>query len=156
MNDRNFLKLYKMEKNLETLLALCFTQTDERFHHWNVFASGSACVCIRFDRATFIASVDKHESIRKRTVRYLTLPEIRQETPKIRDLLFLKRAAFQDEKEFRLIYESRRSQTGRSYHPDSVVLHHAHHFKPLAERGIVRLPEGVAALHKGMRQAERR
>jgi hypothetical protein len=105
-NDTNFLRLYKKEKNLETLLALCFTQSDERYHHWSVFAAGSAGVCIRFDRAAFLEAVKEHDGIKKRTVRYLTLPQIRDETLKIRDLPFLKRAAFQDENEFRLIYES--------------------------------------------------
>jgi hypothetical protein len=34
------------------------------------------------------------------------LPEIRNEKLKVKDLPFLKRAAFQDESEFRLIYQS--------------------------------------------------
>jgi hypothetical protein len=70
-NDTNFLKLYKRENNLQTLLALCFTQTDERYHHWSVFAAGTAGVCIRFDRAAFLQALEKHDGLRKGSVRYL-------------------------------------------------------------------------------------
>jgi hypothetical protein len=85
---------------------LCFTQADETYHHWRVFANGATGVCIRFDRAALIKAVRQVDHVRMGTVRYLTLTEIRDEKLKTRDLPFLKRYPFQDENEFRLIYES--------------------------------------------------
>jgi hypothetical protein len=56
-NDSRFLALYKDKEKLQSVLALCFTQTDEMYHHWRVFANGSAGVCIRFDRSAAAASM---------------------------------------------------------------------------------------------------
>jgi hypothetical protein len=105
-NDSRFLELYAQREKLQSLLALCFTQADETYHHWRIFANGSAGVCIRFDRAALIKAVEQVDHIRVGTVRYLTLTEIRDEKLALRALPFLKRYPFQDENEFRLIYES--------------------------------------------------
>ena len=56
-NDSFFMSLYKERKKLKTLLALCFAQTPETYHHWRVFSNGSAGVCVVFDRAALLDSV---------------------------------------------------------------------------------------------------
>ncbi|HNC85208.1 MAG TPA: hypothetical protein PK999_19310, partial [Nitrospira sp.] len=33
-NDSHYLSLYKQRNKLKSLLALCFTQADETYHHW--------------------------------------------------------------------------------------------------------------------------
>lgn len=35
-NDSHYLTLYKEKRKLKSVLALCFMQTDERYHHWSV------------------------------------------------------------------------------------------------------------------------
>jgi hypothetical protein len=35
-NDSYFLLKYKLKKNLQSVLALCLTQTDETYHHWHI------------------------------------------------------------------------------------------------------------------------
>jgi hypothetical protein len=105
-NDSRFLELYQEKEKLETLLALCFTQADETYHHWRIFANGTAGVCIRFDRAALIKAVMAHDGVRMKTVTYLTMEEIRNQKLELRELPFLKRYPFTDENEFRLIYES--------------------------------------------------
>lgn len=47
-NDASYMALYKERKTLKSLLALCFSQVPETYHHWHVFAQGSAGVCIYF------------------------------------------------------------------------------------------------------------
>lgn len=106
-NDRRFLDLYKEKKKLATVLALCFAQADETYHHWRIFAPGSGGVCIRFDKTKLLKAFAKTIGIRGKTVRYLTLEEIRAKQIKTGDLPFLKRYAFQNEREYRIIYESR-------------------------------------------------
>ena len=39
-NDSYFLRRYKDERKLSSVLALCFTQSSEKYHHWRVFAGG--------------------------------------------------------------------------------------------------------------------
>jgi hypothetical protein len=111
-NDSRFLELYEEKEKLHSLLALCFTQADETYHHWRVFANGTAGVCVRFDRAALIKAVKQVDHIRVGTVRYLTMTEIRDEKLDVHDLPFLKRYPFQDENEFRLIYESCDEEVG--------------------------------------------
>lgn len=105
-NDSHYLSVYKQRKKLTTLLALCFTQVDETYHHWKVFADGSSGICIKFNRTELISSVEKCAGIRTGKVEYLTLEEARKRKPTTDDLPFIKRYAFEDENEFRVIFES--------------------------------------------------
>ena len=106
-NDSHFLALYREKKSLETVLALCFTQTTETYHHWRVFADGSSGVCIMFDKARLLSAMKKRRGVTAKAVRYLKLPEIRQKRLKVADLPFLKRFPYEDEREFRIVYESK-------------------------------------------------
>jgi hypothetical protein len=106
-NDSYYLSLYKQRKGLKTVLALCFTTISETYHHWRVFAGGSAGVCIRFDRSSLREALRAEEGIRTGVVRYLTLRELKNLKPTVHQLPFLKRAAFGPEREYRAIFESR-------------------------------------------------
>jgi len=105
-NDSHYLSVYKSGKRLKTLLALCFTRVDETYHHWKVFADGSSGICIKFKRTELISSVKKCAGVRTGEVEYLKLKEARKRKPTIDDLPFIKRYAFEDEDEFRVIFES--------------------------------------------------
>lgn len=105
-NDSHYLSVYKSRKGLKTLLALCFTQVAETYHHWKVFADGSSGICIKFKRADLISSVEKYAGVKTGEVEYLTLREARRRKPTIDELPFIKRHAFEDEDEFRVIFES--------------------------------------------------
>jgi len=105
-NDSHYLSLYKGYRRLGCLLALCFTQAGESYHHWRVFANGAGGVCVQFDRVALLAAVKLHDGIRARSVKYLTLSAIRSTPPSARNLPFVKRYAYAHEKEFRIIYES--------------------------------------------------
>jgi hypothetical protein len=106
-NDSHYLALYKEKRKLKSVLALCFSQTDERYHHWSVFAPGASGVCIKFKREQLVKAVRKHTHVHMHPVTYLTLDEIRKRTLKIAELPFLKRHAFEHEDEFRIIYTSK-------------------------------------------------
>jgi len=105
-NDSYFLSLYRQKKNLESVLALCFTPAYETYHHWRVFAGGSSGACISFDRRRLLAAVKKQAGVRSKTVQYLTLNDIKEMNVKTAQLPFLKRSAYGDEREFRILYES--------------------------------------------------
>ncbi len=106
-NDSHYLSVYRQKGRLKSLLALCFTQAGETYHHWRVFAGSSSGVCIRFKRAELVKGLRKHEGIRIEGVEYLTLGKIRDKSPQPDHLPFVKRWAFKDEHELRVIYESR-------------------------------------------------
>ena len=99
-NDSRFLALYKQKKKLRSVLALCFIQANERYHHWRVFANGAAGACIRFDRPKLLKVVEKQKGVQKGPVTYLTRAKTRDKPPEVGELPFLKRYGFKDENEF--------------------------------------------------------
>ena len=113
-NDAFFMSQYKDQKKLKTLLALCFSQVPETYHHWHVFSKGSAGVCIVFDRVALLTDLHRQEGVLADTVEYLTLNEAKKHTFKIERLPFLKRAGFKPEGEFRVIYNSTTVDLGSS------------------------------------------
>jgi hypothetical protein len=107
-NDSYFMGLYKEARRLRSLLALCFSQETETYHHWRVFADGSSGVCISFNKPELIKAVKGHSGVTVREVSYLRLNNLESETRKADDLPFIKRAPFEPESEFRFIYESKK------------------------------------------------
>jgi hypothetical protein len=106
-NDSHFLSLYREKCKLKSVLALCFTKAPETYHHWRVFAPGSAGVCIQFDSSALQSAVTKTQGVRMESVEYLTLPKIRGAKLKKATLPFIKRFAFQPEDEVRMLWESK-------------------------------------------------
>jgi hypothetical protein len=106
-NDSRYLAIYREKRGLASVLALCFTQSDETYHHWRVFADGPAGVCVRFERSQLLSAINGHVVVRAQTVKYRKLSEMDDANPRVSDLPFLKRFAFGHEKEFRVIYESK-------------------------------------------------
>lgn len=104
-NDSLFMRLYKEKRQLDTLLAVCFSQETETYHHWSVFASGSSGVCISFNKEELLAELNEYEGIRGRHVSYIPLNELGHTSRKITNLPFMKRAPFKPESEYRVIFE---------------------------------------------------
>lgn len=52
-NDPLFLDQYKEKRNLASVLALCFTRLKKTYHHWRVFAPGSAGAWVCFIKFAF-------------------------------------------------------------------------------------------------------
>jgi len=105
-NDSYYLTQYKERRKLKSALALCLMQSDERYHHWSVFAPGPSGVCIKFRRDALLDAVRKHAHIHMHSVTYMTLSKIRGTRLKVPKLPFLKRHAYEHEDEFRIIYTS--------------------------------------------------
>lgn len=106
-NDSYFLSLYKEHKNLKTLLALCFSQTTETYHHWRVFSNGSSGVCIVFNKNLLLNSVKHISDVKCSEINYLSLQKIKNnKNISVENLPFVKRYGYNPEKEFRIIYES--------------------------------------------------
>lgn len=106
-NDSHFLSLYREKRKLKSVLALCFAQASETYHHWRVFAPGSSGVCLQFDGDAVKTAVSCIPGATMKPVEYLTLPEIRKSKIKAARLPFLKRFAFKPENEVRILWESK-------------------------------------------------
>lgn len=106
-NDSYFMSMYKEKKAMKTVLALCFSQSPETYHHWHVFSKGPAGVCIVFDRQSLIEDFMNASAVIAKRVEYLTLPQARQREFPADDLPFLKRRGYRPENEFRVVFTSR-------------------------------------------------
>ena len=108
-DDRNYayyLSHYKESKELKSVLALCFSQVSETYHHWHVFSNGPAGVCIVFDRPLLLAALQRQPGVSANKIEYMTLNKAKKHSFKLQELPFLKRAGFKPEGEFRVVYES--------------------------------------------------
>ncbi len=106
-NDSHYLSVYKKKRKLTTVLALCFANGKETYHHWKVFSGNPSGVCMKFNRSELLKNIEKREGIKSGDVEYFTLKSIRIKKPVTDQLPFIKRIAFEDENEFRVIYESK-------------------------------------------------
>ena len=104
-NDAFTMSQYKARKNLKTLLALCFSESDETYHHWRVFTHGADGVCIHFKREDLLKALSTGQNLSAGKVTYRKITDLPRFKPKLEQLPFLKRQPFGDECEFRLIYE---------------------------------------------------
>lgn len=105
-NDSYFLEQYKAKRKLASVLALCFTRSDETYHHWRVFSSGTAGVCVWFKFDEVKAAVKAIPGLLIKPITYLTIDEIRGKTLPVHRLPFVKRYPFKPENEIRILWES--------------------------------------------------
>src|SRR5262252_194964 len=107
-NDSYFLLKYKEKKKLQSVLALCLTQTDETYHHWRVFAEGASGACIVFDKAALLDALSRVDGVLTGCGDYQRVREMRKRDRPLtlNELPFIKRAGFMPEAEFRLLYTS--------------------------------------------------
>jgi hypothetical protein len=106
-NDSLFMRLYKDHQKLKSLLAICFSQETETYHHWSVFAHGSSGVCISFKKPELLEIFEQYDDIRVGIVSYVPLTSLDIDGCEVKDLPFMKRAPYAPEGEFRAIYEDK-------------------------------------------------
>jgi len=104
-NDAFYLERYREEKGLQTLVAICFSTRRETFHHWKVFSGSSSGVCIEFDKARLLKAFTNSKGFRYDEMKYRWVKTVKSTRPAVENWPFLKRKAFKDEGEFRIIYE---------------------------------------------------
>ncbi len=102
-NDAYYLEVYRQRQNLGSVLALCFAESPETYHHWHVFAGRSSGVCLEFSKDALVRSVSKIPGIKCESVKYPQIADLRQAHPATAELPFVKRYPFHDEREFRII-----------------------------------------------------
>lgn len=106
-NDAYFMSRFREKKKYDNLFAMCFSGTSETYHHWRVFSSGSSGVCLVLNRKPLEGLINQNGLLEFKQVRYVNIDVLESNPPAIEDMPFVKRSAFKDEAEFRLIYKSR-------------------------------------------------
>jgi hypothetical protein len=108
-NDAMFVNVYEKKSHRGSVLALCLTGEEQTYHHWKVFTHGSSGACICFDTKRFQQWASTIPDLRAEYVEYKTLVDLKRNPPKITKLPFIKRRAYQHEKEYRLIFVSEKT-----------------------------------------------
>jgi len=106
-NDIAYLQEYKRRKALKSLALTCFTTKVEQYHHWKSFADGTDGVCIHFHAKPLIDHVARQSGFRGGLVTYRRNTEKENWTPKTGEIPFLKRLAYRDEGEYRILFEDK-------------------------------------------------
>jgi Protein of unknown function (DUF2971) len=91
---------------LQSVLAICFSRRRETFDHWRVFSGGASGVCIVFDNS-FLQSIPNKQSYRRGNLKYHWIRDLRKDKPEVDKWPFLKRKPFEDEREYRIIFETK-------------------------------------------------
>ena len=104
-NDAFGIGQYQAARDAKSVLALCFAEQHETCHHWKVFSSGIDGVCLEFDKARLLQAFATNPTVRSGMVAYREISALKQSTLEISELPFVKRFPYQDEREFRIIYE---------------------------------------------------
>lgn len=108
-NDAYFMAEYKRYKEAKTTLALCFTRQAETYHHWRVFSHGSDGVRIEFEMNDLVSMFKKQTGVQQGPVQYRMIKEIgKLRSINLEELPFLKRSPYKDEKEYRVIFASKK------------------------------------------------
>lgn len=106
LTDKKMLDLFKIHSHAKSVLALCFTGVKETFHHWRVFAPDEFGACVSFDKQKLTRAFPR--DIIKGEVKYVSQRPNKDELMEInpKNIPFLKRKSYSDEREFRLVYLS--------------------------------------------------
>jgi hypothetical protein len=104
-NDAYFMAEYKRKSEAKTILALCFAERKESYHHWRVFSGGTDGVRIEFDKEKLLSTFQHDPQTRLGKMAYRKIGYVnRLKSFDIERLPFLKRAPYKDEGEFRVVY----------------------------------------------------
>lgn len=117
-NDTYLLSLYKKARpEIKSLLVLCMTDASSTYHHWRVYAGSPSGVQIQFNPQAFQAWVDTqpHPNMRFEKVDYPPVKRFESGRFSTDKFPFLKRRAFRDEDEYRLIVEDYKTEGLRVY-----------------------------------------
>jgi hypothetical protein len=109
-NDAHYVECYRKKSKLKSVLALCLTEASQTYHHWRIFSQGASGACIYFKRPDFLKWVSETAGLEGKKVLYKNIKQLTEEVGngkiELADIPYIKRKAYQNEAEFRLIFES--------------------------------------------------
>jgi hypothetical protein len=122
-NDAYFMSEYKRRTGAASVLAVCFAQSHQTYHHWRVFSHGSDGVCIDFDKDGLLGKFDHDACVQHGVINYTLLKHAkRMADVNIEQLPYLKRWPYSDEAEYRAVYIDRHAS--KPFHQVAINLGH--------------------------------
>lgn len=111
LNDRNCMDAFVRAKGGKSCFALCFCNRSDYYHHWRIYAYGTSGVCIEFFKEDLVTMANNNGLLHG-PVEYLTLRQLQVALTDKKfnadRLPFMKRSAFEPEKEYRFVYVSQK------------------------------------------------
>jgi hypothetical protein len=105
-NDTFYVSEYKRRKKLSSVLAICLTGAEESYHYWKVFAGHPSRVCIRLRQGILLKSLCSVPDVTVGLMDYQQMTVVRKRELSVDDFPFVKRNAYIDEKEVRVLWQS--------------------------------------------------
>ena len=87
----------------------------ETSHHWKVFAPGADGVCLKLKSDRFKEYLESIKGIVHDDVDYKLIDEVENDNFEVDRLPFLKRYAFRDEQEYRVVLGLKKAQQSKSH-----------------------------------------
>ncbi|MBK5206245.1 MAG: DUF2971 domain-containing protein [Polaromonas sp.] len=106
-NDTFYVSEYKRRMQLKSTLAVCLSGAEESYHYWKVFAGHPAGVCIRLRQGMLLKSLRGKAGITVGEMDYRLMTAARKKALTLEEFPFVKRRAYIDEKEVRVLWESK-------------------------------------------------
>lgn len=104
-NDAYFMAEYKRLRGAESVLALCFADREETYHHWRIFSHGADGICFTFDKDSVLSVFNGDTKVRHGSVKYEEVKAVQKmKSVEVDRLPFLKRYPYHDEREYRIVY----------------------------------------------------
>jgi hypothetical protein len=103
-NDSYAIRQYGQAKSARSVLALCFAEQHETYHHWSVFAPGPHGICFEFHKEALLSAFVADARVKCGNMAYRELRQLRETPPSVDELPFVKRFPYKDEMEFRVVY----------------------------------------------------
>lgn len=105
-NDTFYLSEYKRRKQLKSVLAVCLSEADESYHYWKVFAGHPSGVCVRLRQGLLFKSLRTVPGITIGAMDYRPMTTARKRDISVDEFPFVKRSAYADEREVRVLWSS--------------------------------------------------
>jgi hypothetical protein len=107
-NDSQFIEVFKRTNNYKTVLASCFSESEETYHHWKIYAGSISGICIEFND-NILLQRSSLPNVKVGAVEYHEIKWLEENfnnySPE--KLPFYKRQPFIHEDEWRIIYYSK-------------------------------------------------
>ena len=105
-NDTFYVSEYKRRKKLASVLAVCLSGAEESYHYWKVFAGHPSGVCIRLRRRALLKALQKVPAVTVGSMDYRPMTPARKKALAVDEFPLVKRSAYCDEKEVRVLWHS--------------------------------------------------
>lgn len=105
-NDTFYISEYKRRKKFKSVLALCLSGAEESYHYWKVFAGHPSGVCVKLRQGVLLKTLRAIPGVTTGVLDYRPMTAARKKALSLDEFPFVKRHAYVDEKEVRVLWES--------------------------------------------------